>query len=184
MTSYARMSKIILKALLWDTMITRTIPNWSMPGNIWENRLKGTKLQFSAIGLSGIIGVNSMGIPRTLVPTHTRMELPDLTYPKAPCQRPLIRMIMRHNSKVGNCCTDTSGAFKLGNMHQQWLKEVWFSDHHVQVVRDLAEGHREKYALCRNCLLSPSIPVKSSAKLPSLPAISFSQRQGKFRWPA
>ncbi len=127
----------------------------------WKDRLNGANLQFSTIGLPGIVGADSMGIPRVLVPTDIRMALPDLTYPKAPCQRPLIRMIIQHDGEICNCCKDTSGAITLGNVHQQSLKELWFSDHHVQVIRDLAEGHRKK--ICLVSELSPSL-INSSEK--------------------
>jgi len=135
----------------------------------WKDRLKRANLQFSTIGLSGIVGADSMGVPRALVPTDTRMAFPDLIYPNAPCQRSLIRMIIQHNGEVCNCCEDTSGAFKLGNVHQQSLEELWFSDHHVQVVQDLAEGHREKYTLCQNCPLPPSAPVQDPTKIAITP---------------
>jgi len=131
----------------------------------WMNRLKRANLQFPTIGLSGSVGANSMGVPRALVPTDTRMALPDLIYANAPCQRPLIRMIIQHNDEVCNCCEDTSGAFKPGNVYQQSLEELWFSAHHIQVVQNLAEGNREKYILCHNCPLPPSTTVQGPKKI-------------------
>jgi len=44
-------------------------------------------------------------------------------------------------------------------VHESTLEELWFSDRHVALVKDLIAGHREKYALCRNCPLPPSGPA-------------------------
>ena len=132
----------------------------------WRDRLNGAnKLEFSKIGVLGIKGADSMGVPKALVPTDTRMAIPDLTYANAPCHRPQIRMIIQHDGEVCNCCEDTSGAFMLGNVYQHSLEKLWFSDHHVQVVEDLAVGKREKYTLCQDCPLPPSTAVQGSKKI-------------------
>ena len=130
----------------------------------WNRRLKGVSLQFSSIGLSGSGTADSMGVPRALVPTDTRMALPDLVYSHAPCLRPLVRMIIQYDGEVCNCCEDTSGAFQLGNVFHSSIEQVWFSDHHARIVQDLAAGNREKYDLCRNCPLPPSHPVNGPQK--------------------
>jgi len=122
----------------------------------WRDRLVGANLAFSPIGPSGVRSGHSIGIPKALVPTDARMALPDLTYPNGPCHRPLIRMIIQHNGELANCCEDTYGAFKLGNVYQDSLEELWFSGRHVQVVDALIAGRRERYELCRNCPLSPT----------------------------
>ncbi len=122
----------------------------------WRDRLPGANLAFSPIGPSGIGSGHSIGIPKALVPTDARMALPDLTYPNGPCHRPLIRMIIQHNGEVANCCEDTHGAFRLGNVYQHSLEQLWFSDRHVQVVNSLIAGRREEYDLCRNCPLAPT----------------------------
>jgi radical SAM protein with 4Fe4S-binding SPASM domain len=122
----------------------------------WRERLAGTRVEFSAIGLEGRRSGKSMAIPKARVPTDARMSIPDLTYPNAPCARPLVRMIIQHDGDVCNCCEDTTGAFSLGNVFRQSLGDIWFGEPHARVVKDLAAGHREKYALCRSCPLGPS----------------------------
>ncbi len=122
----------------------------------WHNKLSGANLQFSTIGLLGSQSARSMGIPRALVPTDRRMAVPDMTYMNGPCSRPLIRMIIRHDGEMCNCCEDVHADFKLGNVYQNSLEELWLSDHHVKVVKDLLAGNREKYTLCSNCPQSPT----------------------------
>jgi hypothetical protein len=121
----------------------------------WNDRLPGANLQFSPIGRSGARSAFSLGIPKALVPSDPRMATPDLTYANAPCHRPLIRMIIRHDGGMSNCCEDTFGAFDLGNIHENSMKDLWFSGRHQTVIANLIAGQREAYPLCRNCPLPP-----------------------------
>jgi len=131
----------------------------------WLARLSGVKIEFSPIGLASGRSAHSIGIPRALVPTDPRMSTPDLTFANAPCHRPLIRMIIQHDGEVANCCEDTHGAFKLGNVYQCSLEELWFSKQHVQVVEDLIAGQRQKYHLCLNCPLPPTGPARDGGRI-------------------
>ena len=108
---------------------------------------------------------NSNGIPKALVPTDRRMAIPDLIYLNGPCHRPLIRMIIRYDGSMANSCEDTYGAFNLGNVHQSAMEELWFSEVHTQLIQDLITGHREKYALCLQCPLSPTGPTPDGRRI-------------------
>jgi radical SAM protein with 4Fe4S-binding SPASM domain len=134
----------------------------------WRHRLAGANLKFSAIGLSGNPSTNSIGIPRALVPADSRLA-PDFTYANAPCHRPLIRMIIRYDGEVCNCCEDMTGTFKLGNVYEHSVEELWYSDHHVQVVKDLIGGRRDKYDLCRKCPQSPTGPPPDGKRIGIMP---------------
>ncbi|MEE9186936.1 MAG: radical SAM/SPASM domain-containing protein [Bacteroidota bacterium] len=131
----------------------------------WRDKLAGANLEFSPIGLSGARSAYSIGIPKALVRSDPRMAIPDLTYANAPCHRPLIRMIIQHDGEVANCCEDTHGAFNLGNVYDNSLEELWFSERHVKLVEDLIAGHRENYDLCRICPLSPTGPLLDGSKI-------------------
>ena len=122
----------------------------------WYDRLPDANLVFSCIGNQGAGKAYSIGIPKALVPTDPRMATPDLSFANAPCHRPLIRMIIRHDGGVSNCCEDTFGAFNLGNIHEAPLERLWLSERHRRVVGDLIAGRREDYPLCKTCPLSPS----------------------------
>ena len=136
----------------------------------WRERLAGAKsLDFSSIGPSGARSARSMGIPRALVPTDPRIAVPDLTFANAPCHRPLIRMIIRHDGEMLNCCEDVHGAWGLGNVHQSSLEELWFSERHARIVGDLLAGHRERHALCRRCPLSPTGPAPAGRRIAFAP---------------
>jgi 2-deoxy-scyllo-inosamine dehydrogenase (SAM-dependent)/8-amino-3,8-dideoxy-alpha-D-manno-octulosonate transaminase len=135
----------------------------------WRAKLPGVRLSFSAIGPSGSRGAFSVGIPRALVPTNRRMSTPDLVYPNGPCSRPLVRLIVRHDGAVANCCEDLHADFDLGNVYERSLGELWFSECHVKVVRDLLAGRRERYELCRQCPLPPTGPSTSGERIRLVP---------------
>jgi len=124
--------------------------------SFWRERLAGTRVEFSAIGLEGRRSGKSAAYPKARVPSDSRMSIPDLVYPNAPCLRPLIRLIVQHDGEVCNCCEDTTGAFSLGNIHRDRLEAIWYGERHLQVIRDLTAGDRENYELCRKCPLGPS----------------------------
>jgi len=135
----------------------------------WQDRLHGANLDFSPIGLSGSHSTQSIGIPRALVPPDTRMLVPDLTFANAPCHRPLIRMLIQHDGTMCQCCEDTFGAFNLGNVYEYSIEKLWYSEKHVEVVKDLINGRREKYDLCRNCPQSPTGQAGPSRRIEIAP---------------
>ena len=131
----------------------------------WEEKLSVRNLVFSAVSPMGAKAAHSMAIPRALVPSDGRMALPDLIYTNAPCQRPLVRMIIQHDGEVTNCCEDTHGEFCLGNVYESPLEAIWYSSRHVQIIEDLFTGKRGKYKLCRNCPQAPTGPVPAGVKI-------------------
>ena len=124
----------------------------------WQARLAGANLEFSPIGLAGARDSHSIGVPRARVPSDRRMAVPDLTFQNAPCHRPLVRMLIQHDGEVCLCCEDTTGAFGLGNVHTQSLADIWFSERHTRIMRDLMAGERARYDLCRGCPMPPTGP--------------------------
>ena len=131
----------------------------------WHQKLDGYHLEFSPIGLEGSVSAHSLGTPRALVPSDQRMAVPDFTFSNAPCHRPLIRLIIQHDGEMANCCEDTYGAFRLGNVYQHTLEELWFSDNHIQIIQGLLAGRREKFSLCRICPLPPTGPPQAGSKI-------------------
>jgi 2-deoxy-scyllo-inosamine dehydrogenase (SAM-dependent)/8-amino-3,8-dideoxy-alpha-D-manno-octulosonate transaminase len=122
----------------------------------WRRRLDREDLGFSPIGPRGVGSGHSIGVPRALVPTDPRMAVPDLTFANAPCHRPLIRLIVQHDGEMCNCFEDLHGDFRLGNVHESSIEELWYSERHVRIAEDLVRGHRESYSLCRNCPMPPT----------------------------
>ena len=135
----------------------------------WLSKLSGSTIEFSPIGPMGVRSAHSIGVPRALVPSDRRMSVPDLRYVNAPCHRPLIRMLIQYDGEMCHCCEDTHGIFKLGNVHEHYLEELWFSERHAEIIESLGAGRREKYNLCRNCPMPPSGPAPTGTKIAIVP---------------
>jgi radical SAM protein with 4Fe4S-binding SPASM domain len=125
----------------------------------WRERLPRADLGFSYVRPVAAPELPTLGIPRALVPTDVRAGIPDVTFANGPCSRPLQRMIIRHDGAMCNCCEDLHAQFGLGNVHEATLADLWFSERHVEIARDLLAGHREDYPLCAACPLRPTGPV-------------------------
>ncbi len=131
----------------------------------WESRFHGNNLKFSSIKSGGDRSLYSIGVPRALVPDDERFSVPSLTFQNAPCQRPLIRMLIRYDGEMSLCCDDITGDFQLGNIYEQSLEALWYSKKHLKIVQDLVDGRRELYPLCRVCPLSPSAPSPTGTRI-------------------
>lgn len=128
----------------------------------WNKELEGTLVFFSVIPpvdgkkldfLDDADGAN----PRVNVPDDERMrrrkELPGAV----PCHRPLERILIHYDGRIGLCCEDHYGAFDIGNAFDTPIKDIWYSERRLNIVKNLAEGGRDKYELCRNCPQSATI---------------------------
>jgi radical SAM protein with 4Fe4S-binding SPASM domain len=148
-------------ARVYDSVVVglydhRTDDELAEAQRFWRGRLAGTHLSFSPIGPQGTSSGHSVGVPRARVPTNPRAVIPDLTYPNAPCHRPLVRMIIQYDGEMCQCCDDTTGVFALGNVHEHSLEALWYSDRHVSTVAALVDGRRADYELCRACPMPPT----------------------------
>jgi 2-deoxy-scyllo-inosamine dehydrogenase (SAM-dependent)/8-amino-3,8-dideoxy-alpha-D-manno-octulosonate transaminase len=137
----------------------------------WRSRLSGASPEFSPIGVNGSRAARSIGVPRALVPSDARMSIPDLAFENAPCHRPLIRLLIQYDGEVCLCCEDTSASFDLGNVHSQSMRDIWFSEKHFHLIRELITGNRSRYALCRAC------PMPPTAAPPAGAHVSFTMRK-------
>ncbi len=138
--------------------------------DVWRGRLNRTALEFAPLGSGdGDPSAHSIAAPRAPLAPDPRMRRPDFVFDNAPCHRPLIRMIIRYDGEICNCCDDTTGAFDLGNAFETTLQELWYSDRHTRIVKDLIAGHRKKYALCRVCPQFPSGPAPSGERVDMRP---------------
>jgi radical SAM protein with 4Fe4S-binding SPASM domain len=70
-----------------------------------------------------------------------------------PCRREVrLRMIIDYRGEMLMCCDDIVGLWKLGNVREQSLEELWFSSKHQEIMDTLMNpGGREAYGFCRIC---------------------------------
>ena len=70
-----------------------------------------------------------------------------------PCTREVqLRMILDWKGDMLLCCEDIAGIWKLGNVADHTVAELWYSERHQTILATLAEaGGRESYSFCRSC---------------------------------
>jgi radical SAM protein with 4Fe4S-binding SPASM domain len=92
-----------------------------------------------------------MHIPSHFSPIHPIEELAE-KYSTYPCHEPVNRMIVNHRGDMLMCCQDVVGHFELGSVHNQSVKELWYSERHQAYVRALSKpGGRFVHDHCVTC---------------------------------
>jgi radical SAM protein with 4Fe4S-binding SPASM domain len=87
---------------------------------------------------------------------QVRGDRPEIkTYPNSPCHNPILKLLIHYNGNVALCCEDMREEFDLGNAFEQSLWNLWYSEKHVRIARDLKEGKRHLYSLCSQCPIAP-----------------------------
>lgn len=113
----------------------------------WRRRLQGTRVLFSEVERVYPLSVDQH--------VHTMLG-EGKSYPNGACLRPLERLVIQYDGSVALCCYDMKGEFDLGSVFDNTIEDVWFSERHFQIVRDLKNGLRTKYPLCSRCALPPT----------------------------
>jgi MoaA/NifB/PqqE/SkfB family radical SAM enzyme len=90
------------------------------------------------------------------IPTHFSPDFDVAALAQAqvddPCALPLRRLILNHRGDMLLCCEDLVGHFGLGNVRTQSVRELWHSERHRAIVKDLlVPGGRRGYAYCESC---------------------------------
>ena len=67
------------------------------------------------------------------------------------CPYPWESFVVASNGDVVACCRDLERRTVLGNLHQQTFDEIWNGERYRALRRDLASGHPERQAACRDC---------------------------------
>lgn len=122
----------------------------------WQHRLKGTQVRFS---------LGNEVFPRTFIPFDDRMFREKKPYPQGACSRPFIRLIIHYDGNVALCCEDMVDSFDLGNAFETPIQEIWYSQKHSQIIRDLQQGRRERYPLCSHCPLPPTVTLPVTKRI-------------------
>jgi radical SAM protein with 4Fe4S-binding SPASM domain len=111
----------------------------------WNNRFNKTKVYFSLAAEFPLIRQNAKLY-------NDKLERKQKTR-KYPCFRTR-ELLIRYDGEVSLCCQDDQCNFRLGNVFNNSLKELWWSKKHIDIVNSLKQpGGRNQYSLCSNCLV-------------------------------
>jgi radical SAM protein with 4Fe4S-binding SPASM domain len=122
----------------------------------WRDRLRGTDVRFS---------LGEQVFPRNLTPMDARMFREKQPFPGGVCRRPLDRLLVHYDGNIALCCEDMKDDFDLGNAFERSVEELWYSERHVGIVRDLEQGRREQFKLCAGCPIPPPVDAGSADRL-------------------
>lgn len=70
---------------------------------------------------------------------------------KAGCSKIVKKIDVRYDGEVVMCCLDYYGLHSIGNIKNNNIVDIWYSDKKQQQLKDLALGNRAKYKLCSGC---------------------------------
>jgi cyclic pyranopterin phosphate synthase len=68
-----------------------------------------------------------------------------------PCLRPASQLVINWRGEVLLCCHDFYGRYKMGQVGEKSLKEIWHSPGFRHYRELLAQGQRFRLPLCRHC---------------------------------
>lgn len=92
-------------------------------------------------------------VPRDLVLTNRGglIALEDQPARGIPCHAPATMLIITNRGNVVLCYEDARETEVLGNVFEQSLDEIWWSDRFVALRSRLRNGDRSGAAICRKC---------------------------------
>jgi radical SAM protein with 4Fe4S-binding SPASM domain len=113
----------------------------------WRNRFKKTKVEFSLAGEFPVIRQNSDLYDKNIIKKVINNRCFGTN-----------GLRIRYDGEVSLCCEDDQCKFNLGNVFNSSLEDIWWSEKHVKIIKELRKpGGRKKYPLCRKCALT--LPV-------------------------
>jgi radical SAM protein with 4Fe4S-binding SPASM domain len=68
-----------------------------------------------------------------------------------PCQRPSCQLIIDWQGNVILCCNDYYSEFKLGNINEKSIIDIWRNSQFKEYRKALESGKREAIKLCAGC---------------------------------
>jgi len=66
------------------------------------------------------------------------------------CLLPFYHFYIRPSGQIGLCCVDALAKFTLGDVSQQGLKDVWFSETYNKIREQIRQG-RDTMDVCNSC---------------------------------
>jgi len=68
------------------------------------------------------------------------------------CVKPQVQMVITCNGEMALCCEDIACNWKLGNINDMSLKQLWYSPEHQKIIETLSQPRsRYAYPFCKIC---------------------------------
>ena len=112
----------------------------------WRNKISKSKLKFDCPREFPVLRHNS-----ALYPSEKKNNK-ILDYP---CFRAR-NLLIRYDGELSLCCYDDYCAFGLGNVFEQKIEDIWWSDKHIKIAVALQKpGGRKMFDFCKTCYVLP-----------------------------
>lgn len=112
-----------------------------------------------------VIAVNRHFNPRDDVDAFPDLRL---NYDMKPCPYTMQRLAVFWNGDVTTCAWDYNNRFKLGNLKDNSIEEIWFSEKIDRMRKMHLAGQREMIPVCKHCH-SSLIPKTNKTAVDNLP---------------
>ena len=112
--------------------------------SFWKNRFFKAEIGFSAPSRRNLL-LRQNALLYELVK-------PDPEEVGRPCLPKDGGLLIRYDGNVSFCCEDDQCFFNLGNVFEQSLEEIWWSDKRAKILKILRRpGGRHRFDLCKKC---------------------------------
>lgn len=112
----------------------------------WKKRFKKTNVKFS------------LPLEKAQLRQHSKYyqeRKKDKRILDLPCTNRTCSFLIRYDGNVSLCCQDDLCQFDLGNVFQQRLEEIWWSEKRARIINELKKpGGRSKFELCSVCYIT------------------------------
>lgn len=143
--SVERLSKYNIKEFTLSLYDSKNIADFEQRSREYIQKFKLDQYDWELIILNGGEGfTNRAGYVEH---TEEKYELPV----KAACSKIVKKIDVRYDGQVVMCCLDYYGLHPIGNIVDENIIDIWYSDKRRNQLNDLAQGHRDRYKLCSGC---------------------------------
>lgn len=143
--SVERLSKYNIKEFTLSLYDSKNMADFEQRSRAYIQKFKLDQYDWELIILNGGEGfTNRAGYVEH---TEEKYELPV----KAACSKIVKKIDVRYDGQVVMCCLDYYGLHPIGNIADENIIDIWYSDKRRNQLNDLAQGHRDRYKLCSGC---------------------------------
>jgi radical SAM protein with 4Fe4S-binding SPASM domain len=87
---------------------------------------------------------------RASINNHAGFGGPLVNHPK-PCAKPFREIGINYDGSIDLCCIDWLSEYRIGNLHERSLKEIWHDEKFEAARRFLIRGQRAELRPCLGC---------------------------------
>ena len=68
-----------------------------------------------------------------------------------PCPHVFVNFVINYDGSASLCCADWEGAYKIGDLNRNTIRDIWNSEAYQEVRENHLNGHYGRISICKNC---------------------------------